>query len=114
MYQQDFLKRAIQQLGAALGRALGLAGEKKPAEALQILRDAKSELPLSPGMIEELDVATLIEKLGADNAAVLARILALEADLQEQIGRGLLAARPRQRSGEIEAALRASSRPAPS
>lgn len=101
MYEQDFLKRAIAQLGAALARALGLAAQKKPAEALQVLRDAKSELPLSPGMIEELDVPSLIEKLGAENAAVLARILALEAELQESVGRGMLAERPRKRSREI-------------
>lgn len=101
MYQQDFIKRAIQQLGAALARALGLAVEKKPAAALQVLRDARSELPIGPSMIEELDVATLIDKLGAESAEQLARILALEADLQEQLGRGVLAERPRRRSLEI-------------
>ncbi|MET0410203.1 MAG: hypothetical protein ABW217_02855 [Polyangiaceae bacterium] len=105
MYQQDFLKRAIEQLGAALARALGLAAEKKPAAALQVLRDARSELPIGPSMIEELDVVTLVDKLGPDSAETLARILALEADLQEQLGRGMLAERPRKRSGEITAAL---------
>jgi hypothetical protein len=101
MYQQDFLKRAIEQLGAALGRALGLAAEKKPAEALQVLRDARSELPMGPGMVEELDVVTLIDKLGPESAEKLSRILALEAELQAQLGRGLLAERPRRRSEDI-------------
>lgn len=105
MYQQDFLKRAIQQLGAALGRALGLAGEKKPAAALQVLRDARSELPIGPSMIEELDVVTLIDKLGPDSAETLARILALEAELQDTLGRGMLAERPRKRGLEITAEL---------
>lgn len=105
MYQQDFLKRAIQQLGAALARAMGLAQEKKPAAALQVLREGMSELPIGPSMIEELDVATLVEKLGPESAETLARILALEAELQDQLGRGMLAERPRKRSLEITAEL---------
>jgi hypothetical protein len=105
MYQQDFIKRAIEQLGAALARALGLAAKEEPIEALQVLRDGKNELPFGPGMIEELGVATLIDKLGPESAETLARMLALEAELQEKLGRGMLAERPRKRSGEIAAEL---------
>jgi hypothetical protein len=105
MYRQDFLKRAIEQLAAALARAAGLARSDQPREALECLAEAEGALPLVPGMLDDMDAASLLETLGADFAALLADVLAFEADLQERLGRPLLAQRPRRQSERLRAAL---------
>ncbi|HTV17671.1 MAG TPA: hypothetical protein VMG12_03345 [Polyangiaceae bacterium] len=105
MYRQDFFKRAIEQLAAALARAMGLAQSEQPAQALESLREAEGALPVVPGILEDMDATTLLETVGAEFAAVLAQVLALEADLQERLGRPLLAQRPRRLSERLRAAL---------
>lgn len=95
------LQRAIEQLAAALARAVGRSRTEQHAEALEALRAAKSALPLVPGMLEDMDVQRLIESLGVEQAELLARVLAAEADLHERMGRPLLAERPRRRSREL-------------
>jgi hypothetical protein len=105
MYRQDFIKRAIEQLAAALARAAGLAGSNQPREALECLREAESALPVVPGMLEDMDAAALLEALEPELAALLAEMFALQADLQERLGRPLLAQRPRRQSERLRAAL---------
>jgi hypothetical protein len=95
------LQRAIEQLAAALAKAAGLSRTGQHAEALEAVREAKGALPLVPGMLEDMDVQTLIEALGVEQAELLARVLASEADLHERMGRPLLAERPRRRSREL-------------
>jgi hypothetical protein len=95
------LQRAIEQLAAALAKAAGLSRAGQHAEALEAVREAKGALPLVPGMLEDMDVQTLIESLGVEQAELLARVLAVEADLHERLGRPLLAERPRRRSREL-------------
>jgi hypothetical protein len=107
MYRQDFFKRAIEQLAAALARTLGLARTDQPAEALECLREGKGALPVVPGMLEDMDAATLVQTVGAEFAALLAQVLATEAELQERLGRPLLAERPRRQSERLLAALAA-------
>jgi hypothetical protein len=101
LFRQDMIQRAIEQLGAALASLLGLSLAGKHAEALEAVREAKGALPLVPGMLEDMDVQTLIESLGVEQAELLARVLAVEADLHERLGRPLLAERPRRRSREL-------------
>jgi hypothetical protein len=43
----------------------------------------------------------LIEALGPESAEALARLLALEASLLDQLGRSLLAGRPRRQSDQL-------------
>jgi hypothetical protein len=104
MYRQDLIRRAIEQLGAALARALRLS-QSQPSEALECLREAKSALPIVPGMLDDLSPEELFESLGRQSADVLARVLAAEADLLERQGRPLLAARPRRQSERLQALL---------
>jgi hypothetical protein len=99
------IKRAIEQLGAALAKMAGLSLAGKHAEALEAVREAKGALPLVPGMLEDMDVQELIESLGVEQARLLARLLAAEADLHDRMGRPLLAQRPRRRSQELFAQL---------
>jgi hypothetical protein len=101
MFRQDLIQRAIEQLAAALARALKLSQSARPAEALESLREAKASLPVVPGMLEDMPPATLIENLGPESAEALARLLAMEANLLDQLGRSLLAARPRQQSERL-------------
>jgi hypothetical protein len=105
MFRQDLIQRAIEQLAAALARALKLSQSAQPAEALDALREAKGALPIVPGMLEDMPAATLIENLGRESAAALARVLAMEADLLDQLGRSLLGARPRLQSKRLLAEL---------
>lgn len=101
MFRQDMIKRAIEQLAAALAKIMGLAHAQQHAEALDAVRDAKSALPLVPGLLEDMDAETLIDSLGVERAELLARVLAAEADVLDRMGRSLLAERPRRRSVQL-------------
>jgi predicted xylose isomerase-like sugar epimerase len=105
------IQRAIEQFAAALAKVLGLSGAAQHAEALEAVREAKGALPIVPGMLEDMDVQGLIESLGVEQARLLARLWAAEADLHDRMGRPLLAERPRRRSHELFAQL---DRPPPS
>jgi hypothetical protein len=98
LFRQDWIQRVIEQFAAALAKTAGLSHAGQHAEALEALREAKGALPLVPGMLEDMDVQELIESLGAEQARLLARLLAAEADLHDRMGRPLLAERPRRRS----------------
>jgi hypothetical protein len=101
LFRQDWIQRVIEQFAAALAKIAGLAHAGQHAEALEALREAKGALPIVPGMLEDMDVRTLIESLGVEQAELLARLLAAEADLHDRMGRPLLAQRPRRRSQEL-------------
>jgi hypothetical protein len=101
LFRQDWIKRAIEQFAAALAKAAGLSHAGQHTEALEALREAKGALPIVPGMLEDMDVQALIESLGVEQAQLLARLLAAEADLHDRMGRPLLAQRPRRRSREL-------------
>jgi hypothetical protein len=105
MFRQDLIKRAIEQLSAALARALKLSHDDRSTEALECLREATSALPIVPGMLEDMAPQTLLETLGPESAQALARVLALEATLLDRLGRSLLAARPRRQSDQLLALL---------
>jgi hypothetical protein len=51
MFRQDMIRRAIEQLAAALARAAGLSRGEQHAEALEVLREAKGAL-LSSSLTE--------------------------------------------------------------
>lgn len=101
MFRRDWLQNAIEQLAAALARAAGLSRAGHDTQALEALREAKGGLPLVPGLLEDVPVQSLIDSLGVEQAELLARLLAAEADLLDRMGRSLLAERPRRRSREL-------------
>jgi hypothetical protein len=101
MLRQDLLKRAIEQLAAALARAMGYRASGQDVQALECLNEAKGALPLVPGMLEDLDAAALLTSLGRDAARALAAVLAEEAALHERAGRSLLATRRRSKSQQL-------------
>lgn len=101
MLRQDLLKRAIEQLAAALARAMGYRASGQDLQALECLNEAKGSLPLVPGMLEDLDAAALLSSLGPEAARALATVLAEEAALHERAGRSVFAARRRSKSEQL-------------
>lgn len=87
MLRQDFVLRAIHQLGEALARIVGLRREDKQVEALEAIARAKDALPLVPGMVDQLSVPDLISTL-EDEALTrqLAQLYQHEAELHYQRG----------------------------
>jgi hypothetical protein len=111
MLRQDLLKRAIEQLAAALARAMGYRASGQDLQALECLNEAKGALPLVPGMLDDLDAAALLAALGHEAARALATVLAEEAALHEAAGRSVLAARRRSKSEQLLALLERGSPP---
>lgn len=87
MFQQDLVVRAIEQLGDAVARLVGLLRDAPPAEVLEAIEDAKGALPLVPGMVDHVDAATLFKMLGQQQTVFLAKILGIEAEAFDQLGR---------------------------
>ncbi len=82
--QQDYILRLIEQVGAAIQRAFGLRDTGAPEIALYELRAAVNELlgPAAP-LVSQVDVETAINIVGdPQRLALLARLLAAEADIQ--------------------------------
>ena len=50
MLRQDLIKRAIEQLAAALARAMGYRASGQDLQALECLNEAKGSLPLVPSL----------------------------------------------------------------
>jgi hypothetical protein len=85
MYRDDYLTRLFRQLMEAAGRALGLRATH-PEEALQAIEDAKRGLPLVPGALESMSMATVVELLGgAEPALGLAHLYRAEAEVRAQL-----------------------------
>ena len=84
--RQDYIRRAIEQLGAAVAAAAGLRRED-PEQALQLLQAAKSRLPIVPGMLERTPAPMLPGLLPSrELQEQLAELFELEAQLHKQRG----------------------------
>ncbi len=105
MLQRDLVMRAIEQLGAAVARALGLSAAGRHAEAFECIEAARSALPLGPGMVECASAESLVKMLGPDRARALAELLEAEARVLEQMGRARRAERSRDRGRRLLQAL---------
>lgn len=98
--------RLVQQLGAALARIAGLRSEARHAEALEAIDQAKSELPLVPGLVEQLSASALLRALGDEELVRhLAELYRAEAELRYQLGEPKHAVRCLARSKELLAVL---------
>jgi|HubBroStandDraft_1064217.scaffolds.fasta_scaffold576667_2 hypothetical protein len=96
MQRQDYIERLIQQVAAAIARALGAAEAGRPEEAQHELDAAWSgALGFRRGDVERLDEGTLRMMLGG-KLQVAATLLNAEADLRQ--GRGDAAGADRLRS----------------
>jgi hypothetical protein len=85
MYRDDYLQRIFRQMMEAVGRALGLRA-KQPEQALQAIEDAKRGLPLVPGALDSMSIATVLELLGgAEPALGLAHLYRVEAEVRAQL-----------------------------
>lgn len=60
MLQRDFILRAIEELAGAIAAVAGLRRKNELQEALKAVEDAKSKLPLVPGLIDQLAPEALL------------------------------------------------------
>lgn len=78
MYQQDYILRLIEMMGAAFRRMLEAIRENRPAEALETYRDSVGELfDMDPGLVDAMAGPGLVALLGMGGRfdAVRARLL---------------------------------------
>ncbi len=105
MLKQDFVMKAIEELGGALARILGLQRDDHLQEALKEVETAKSRLPMVPGMADKLAVSSLVKALGDDQLVRnVAQLYRLEAELAYALGDQQRAVRCLSRSKALLAA----------
>ena len=107
MFRQDVILRAIEQIAAAIAKALGFAQAAQFQEALDAVREGKSALPIMPGMVDDMAPEALFQLLGKEHSLALAALLDAEADVLAGLKRDVLAERSRHRARALEALARA-------
>jgi hypothetical protein len=107
MFRQDVILRAIEQIAAAIAKALGFAGAAQFEEALEAVRDGKSALPLVPGMVDDMSPEALLQLLGKEHSLLLVALFDAEADALAGLKRDVLAERSRHRARALDALARA-------
>lgn len=113
MYQTDWLLRQIEMMGQAFKRLLQALRERRPADAVEISREAIGELldtdPLVVEMLEPEGLVTLLSAGGALDvfrAHMLGELLAARAEAHAELGQATAASADRQRARVLlEAAL---------
>jgi hypothetical protein len=86
MQRQDYVERMIQQVAAAIGRALGASQSGQPEEALRELHATCARvLGVRRGDIERVDEATLRALLHG-KVEPAAALVDAEADIREAQG----------------------------
>jgi hypothetical protein len=101
MQRQDYIERMIQQVAAAIGRALGMAQSGRPEDAQHELDATWSGvLGIRRSDVERLDEATLRMLLNG-KLEPAAALLDAEADLLQARGDDALAARVRGLAGRL-------------
>ena len=106
MLRQDYTLRAIEQLGLALARILGLRRNSQLEEALREVDAAKSRLPVVPKMVDQLSATSLVKVL-EDPQLVrnVAQLLHLEAEISYALGDAPRAVRALARSKALLASV---------
>jgi hypothetical protein len=101
MQRRDYLERMIEQLAAAVGRILGLAGEGRVAEADRALDEAWSaSLGLRKADAVRLDDATLHLMLSG-KTALAAKLFEAQAAVEDARGAPALAEALRRRAADL-------------
>ncbi len=89
MFRDDWLHRQIEQLAAAIARALGLSRKEQPEEALREIERAWAELlPEVPrGLADTVDTATLRSLLRTpERCDAAAQLLTAEGQVHAAAG----------------------------
>lgn len=87
MLREDYVLRAVNQLGEALKRILGMTEQGDQQQALEEIANAKRGLPLVPGMVDRLTAAQLARLLDdAELMQLLAELYRQEALVSYQLG----------------------------
>src|SRR5688572_9978473 len=98
MFRQDIILRAIEQIAAAIAKALGFARAEQFQEALDAVREGKSALPIVPGMVDALAPEALLQLLGKEHSLALVALFDAEADALAGLERDVLAELSRHRA----------------
>lgn len=108
MYQTDWLLRQIEQMGDVMRRLIAALREHRPADAIQLTREAVGELlDTDPTLVDVLTGDGLVTLLSAGGpvdafrAHMLAELLMARADAFGQLGQAADAARERQRAAAL-------------
>lgn len=88
MIRQDYIERMIQQLAQALKALIKAREEKRPEDALQLIREtALSLLGMEYGVLTMADAASTAKLLGhPQRVVVLARLVVEEGELLREQG----------------------------
>jgi hypothetical protein len=86
VFQRDYLMRIVDQIGQAVGRALGLIAKRKTDEAQQQLDTGYAALGMDRELLLILDGPTLARQLG-DDQRIAAAITLLLCDAELQLAR---------------------------
>jgi hypothetical protein len=98
MFQQDYLMRMFRQIMEVAMRAMGMRVQS-PGEALQLIEQAKAQLPLVPGMLDAMSAASVLKLLDNPGAALaLAQLYRAEALARCEQGQLLAAERAARRA----------------
>jgi hypothetical protein len=106
MFRQDVFLRAIEQIAAAIAKALGFVGAAQFEDALIAVRDGKSALPIVAGMVDDMAPEALFQLLGKEHSPALVALLDAEADALAGLKRDVLAECSRRRARALEALAR--------
>lgn len=109
MFQQDMIKRAIEQLAAAVARVLGLVQAQDNEQALLAAKEAKRALPLVPGMIDTLPASGLFRLLGEHQSGPLVELFLAEAQALEALGRTPEATKLRAKAHALDTLVKSTS-----
>jgi len=105
VYQSDWLLRQIEMMGLAFKRLLDAMREHRPADAVEVSREAAGELlDTDPALLDHLTGEGLVVMLSAGGsvdafrAHMLAELLSARADAYAELGQEQDAARERERA----------------
>ncbi len=101
--QQDYFLRLLEQVGAAIRRAMGLRDSGEHTGAIEEIRNAAAELLGPAGQLAgQVDTQTALHIIGdARRLALWARLLGAESQILRDAGDSEAAERMRQRALEI-------------
>jgi hypothetical protein len=103
LFRQDYILRLIEEAAAALARAFAaLAGKKYDLALVELARAFSAASKLDRRSFDALDTRTVARLLGSpEQIRMVARILAAEADVHEQLGNALAARRCLHRARDL-------------
>lgn len=102
VFKQDVVVDAIERLGVAIARLVGLARTDQPEEVLKGVQEAKGALPLAQGMLDHSQPGALFQVLEKGRMESLIQLLQLEADALNKLNRPARAALRQKRENDLQ------------